>query len=315
MERLIGEFSGEEYGPLIICIGGIHGNEYAGIKALDLILKMLEVEPITNPDFTFSGRFVAVRGNISALKKGQRYIDKDLNRNFIKERLDKIMNGTLKPSYREDYEAIQLILFIKNEIRKYQAKKVVIIDLHTTSSPGGIFTIVPDDEDSMRVAKEMHAPVIKGMIEGIQGTTMHYFTSENLGVVSRTVTFESGQHDDPNAVKIAISAIVALFRAMGCVDAHHVETQHDNILMNFSRQLPAVTKLVKKHSITPEDEFRMKPNYLNFQKVFKGEVIAYDKNGPITIEEDGILLMPLYQNQGEDGFFIIKQIEEYEFYQ
>lgn len=315
MDRLIGEFNGVEYGPLIICIGGIHGNELAGVKALDLILKMLEVEPITNPNFEFRGKLVAVRGNLAAIKAGKRYIDKDLNRNFRKTRLDKIMAGELPHLYSEDYEAIELINFIKNEIRKYHAKKVVIIDLHTTSSPGGIFTIVPEDADSLRVAREMHAPVIRGMLEGIKGTTLHYFTSENLGVISRTVTFESGQHDDPRSVNLAIAAIVAVLRAMGSIDGKNVETQHDKLLIDYSMNLPSVTRLVKKHSIEPGDGFKMKPNYLNFQKVTKGEIIAYDNNGPIAIEEDGILLMPLYQDQGEDGFFIIKQIEEYEFHQ
>lgn len=314
MDRLIGRYTGTEYGPLIICIGGIHGNEQAGLKALDLVLKMLEVEPITNPEFEFRGRLVAIRGNIPAIKAGTRYIDKDLNRNFIKSRIDKLRNGDLKPQYSEDAEAIKLINAIKAEIKDYHAQKVVIIDLHTTSSPGGIFTIVPEDNESLKIAREMHAPVIKGMIDGIKGTTMHYFTSENLGLICKTVTFESGQHDDPSSITIAIAAIAACLRAMGCIDPQDVESQHDNILINFSEDLPSVTKLIMKHSIVPGDGFMMKPNYLNFQEVEKGEIIAHDNKGPIAVPDDGLLLMPLYQDQGEDGFFIIKTITEYEFH-
>ena len=309
MERKIGEYTGQEYGPLIICIGGIHGNETAGLKAIDLILKMLEVEPITNPDFVFRGKFVAFRGNIPAIKAGRRYIHKDLNRNFNKHRLDKIHHREIPPKYIEDIEAIQLILAIKEEIKKYDAQKLVIIDLHTTSSPGGIFTIVRDDEDSLRVALEMHAPVVLGMIEGIKGTTMHYFTSENLGVVSRTITFESGQHEAASSVNVAISGIVAAMRGMGCFDEENVESQHDKILKEFSQHLPNVTKLICKHSIVEGDGFKMEPDYLNFQQVRKGEVLASDNTGPILAESNGLLLMPLYQDQGEDGFFIIERIE------
>jgi succinylglutamate desuccinylase len=314
MDRIIGRYTGKEYGPLIVCIGGIHGNETAGIKALDLVIKMLEVEPIVNPDFTFRGRIVAIRGNLPAIAAGKRYIDKDLNRNFIKSRIDKIRDGILEPRYTEDLEAIKLINTIKAEIKDYHAQKVVIIDLHTTSSPGGIFTIVPEDKESLRIAREMHAPVIKGMIKGIRGTTMHYFNSDNMGIICKTVTFESGQHEDPKAITIAIAAIVACLRAMVCVDGQDVENQHDNILINFSEKLPSVTELIMKHTIHPGDGFEMKPNYLNFQKVKKGEIIAKDHNGPIQVPEDGILLMPLYQDQGEDGFFIIKSISEYEFH-
>ena len=37
--------------------------------------------------------------------------------------------------------------------------------------------------------------------------------------------------------------------------------------------------------------------------------IAQDKQGPIEAPEDALLLMPLYQSQGEDGFFLIKKLE------
>ena len=48
-------------------------------------------------------------------------------------------------------------------------------------------------------------------------------------------------------------------------------------------------------------------NDLNL-KVKKGELIAKDKNGDIFSPANGRILMPLYQKQGEDGFFIIKEI-------
>lgn len=312
MNRIIGEYIGKDHGPLVICIGGIHGNELAGIKALDLVLKMLEVEPITNPTFSFKGKLLALNGNLCAIKQGKRFIDKDMNRLFIKERIDAFISESKATEYVEDQEALELITTIKQEIESYRPTKVILIDLHTTSSAGGIFTIVPDNPASLQVAKEMHAPVITGMTKGVRGTTMHYFTTDNLGVESLTISFESGQHDDPMAINIAIAAIVACLRAVNCVRASDVENLHDDLLINFSKNLPSVTKLLMKHSIKRGDRFQMKPNYLNFQAVSKDEIIAFDKNGPIAAQEDGILLMPLYQKQGEDGFFLIQTIPEYE---
>ena len=66
--RIIGRYTGEDKGPLLIVFGGMHGNEKAGIRAVDIILKMLEVEPIINQGFLYSGRIVGMRGNIRALK-------------------------------------------------------------------------------------------------------------------------------------------------------------------------------------------------------------------------------------------------------
>ena len=90
MNRIIGRYTGEENGPLLICFGGIHGNERAGVRALDLVFKMLEVEPITNPDFYFKGRILGVRGNVQALKAGKRYLTKDLNRQWTPERVNQV---------------------------------------------------------------------------------------------------------------------------------------------------------------------------------------------------------------------------------
>jgi succinylglutamate desuccinylase len=47
--------------------------------------------------------------------------------------------------------------------------------------------------------------------------------------------------------------------------------------------------------------------YKNFDKISKDELLAFDKYGEIRSKEDGMILMPLYQKQGNDGFFIIKE--------
>ena len=48
--------------------------------------------------------------------------------------------------------------------------------------------------------------------------------------------------------------------------------------------------------------------YRNFDKIYKGELLAHDAHGEIRALCDGLILMPLYQKQGSDGFFVIKDI-------
>ena len=52
---------------------------------------------------------------------------------------------------------------------------------------------------------------------------------------------------------------------------------------------------------------------MNFQKVEKGELIAYNKNGKINSKRNGFIFMPLYQSQGCDGFFLVKKIKPFWF--
>jgi succinylglutamate desuccinylase len=51
----------------------------------------------------------------------------------------------------------------------------------------------------------------------------------------------------------------------------------------------------------------MHPGFTNFQKVKKGELLAHDNKGEIICPHVGLILMPLYQKQGEDGFFLIRE--------
>ena len=93
-DRIIGRHTGYEKGPLIICFGGMHGNEPAGIQALSIMFEMLEVEPITNPNFLFCGRLLGLRGNLKAIKSGQRFLVKDLNRQWTNQNVERIKKRT-----------------------------------------------------------------------------------------------------------------------------------------------------------------------------------------------------------------------------
>ena len=308
MNRIIGKYNGKEKGPLLICIGGIHGNEPAGVQALEILFKLLELEPENNPGFSFCGRFIGLRGNLKAIHQKVRYIKQDLNRLWTSENVALFKatpNTQLGP---EEEELKDLIQTIEQEIASYKPTKIVILDLHTTTAFGGIFSIATDDPESVRIAVELHAPVIKGMLEGINGTTLHYFTTENMGYETTSVVFESGQHDETLSVNRAIAAIINCMRTIGCVKAEDVENRHDTLLIEHSRGLPKVLSLLHCHQINEGDNFVMMPDFKNFQYIPKGNLLAHDKHGPIHAPEGGYLLMPLYQKKGDDGFFIIKAL-------
>lgn len=310
-ERIIGTYDGEHRGPLMIALAGMHGNEEAGVKALEIMFKLLELEPLSNPDFIFSGRFIGLRGNMAALKTKQRYIKKDLNRQWTPENIRRIKRSVSVKLDAEDIELKELLLLIEKNILDYQPEKIVLIDLHTTTAFGGIFTIVTDDPESLRIGKELHAPVVKGMLDGIYGTILHYFNNENFEPETVAVCFESGQHQENLSVNRAIAALTNCMRTIGCVREDDVENRHDALLIQYSQNLPKVAELILCHRIKKGDGFKMLPNYKNFQQVKKGELLAHDRNGPIRAMEDSHILMPLYQKQGDDGFFLIRTIEEH----
>ena len=308
-ERIIAEYYGGKSGPLLIAIGAMHGNEPMGIKAIAMLEKMLDVEPITNPGFEFHGSFIGMIGNLSAYKRNERFIDKDMNRQWSKSHIDKIKSLNQNELDAEDLEMLDILETIEQACESCKPTKLYILDLHTTSSFGGIFSIPAENNESLEIAKNLHAPVVMGMLKGIRGTTLHYFKTENMPLETVTITFEAGQHEEHKSINRAIAAIVNLMRTVKMVESDDVENIHDQILLEYSKNLPKVTELVMRYGVHEEDEFKMKPGYTSFQKVEKGEVLATDKNGQILSPDSGRLLMPLYQQKGEDGFFLIKDVK------
>src|SRR5680860_851872 len=171
-KRLIGVFDENHRGPLIIMIGGIHGNEKAGVKALEYLIKMLEVEHITNETFQFMGRLIAMKGNIQALQRNKRYINRDLNRMFRNDLLESVLTKEVRAG--EEKELVEIIDLIKNSIADYHPEELFVLDLHTTTATGGIFTIVDGSPEALEIGLDLKAPVIEGFLDGVKGTILHY---------------------------------------------------------------------------------------------------------------------------------------------
>ncbi len=303
--RIIADYSMGKPGALVIAIGAMHGNETAGVRAIRHVHKLLKLEPKVNPGFQFQGRFVGLIGNVQAYQQKKRYLEHDLNRMWVKEHLARAERegAFAEGEWKELYELNQLL----SDLIDRHDGDVLLLDLHTTSAEGGIFTIALDGPDaSERVARSLQAPVVKGLLTGISGTLLHHVQA--LREQSREITcvaFESGSHHDPLSVDRAVAALILALRSMATVRPEDVDPRHSKILIEYGKHLPRVVTLVHVHKIKPADGFVMRPGYINFQKIALGEHVADDRHGPICAPHTGRILMPLYQKQGSDGFFIV----------
>ncbi len=308
-DYFIGRYSNGIPGPLFLVFSGMHGNEPAGIRALEMLFEMLDKEPEVNPGFVFHGMLLGLKGNPNALREGKRFIQKDLNRQWTTENIERIRPLPAETLEAEDRDLKELLTLIEAAIADSKPTSIAILDLHTTSAEGGIFAIASQYPESVHMGIALHVPVITGLLRGIYGTLMHYFTEKTTGVRTVAVGFEGGQHEDPLSVNRCIAATINCMRFIGCVRAEDVENRHDEMLIAYSRGLPKVAELVSVHLVKPEDHFQMLPGFQNFQAVKKGQLLATDKDGDIRAPADGCLLMPLYQPQGEEGFFLVNPIQ------
>jgi succinylglutamate desuccinylase len=313
MNRIIGRHIGTAPGPFVVVFAALHGNEPAGVRALEKVLQMLEQAQTATPGLDFHGQLLAIVGNRQAFAGGQRFLKKDLNRLWTPANIQRIRETDRAMLEAEDLEIAELLDLLRDELAASKSETLVLLDLHTTSADGGIFCIPTDDAPSLRLAKQLHAPVILGLLQGIQGTLLQFATENRFGLggfpkQTLGVAFEGGQHHDPLSVSRLVSGTLNCLRACGCIAENALMSTHDAILKSYSEQLPKVTRIRHVHHIRPGDQFEMRPGFVNFQPVQKDEVLAEDVEGPILAPDDCLILMPLYQKQGSDGFFLVEEI-------
>ena len=302
--RLIGRFDTGRHGTLIVAIGAMHGNEPAGVLALEALFPLLEAH---RDEARFEGRIVGLVGNVPALAWRERYVDRDLNRSLDPAYFDPAATDGGATEV-EAYEALELTRAVQREIDDYQPGRVILLDLHTTTADGGAFSLICDNPESRALGLALYVPVILGMAEELHHTTLHYFTTERLGVLTTAMVFESGQHEDPASADVALAALVLTLRHTGALGDAFPVAQYGASLFAYAKTLPALVRVVARHQITSGDEFRMGAGFLNFDPIAEGEHLADDRHGPILCPADGRILMPLYQKLGEDGFFVVEDV-------
>ena len=296
-EHLIGEFIGDRAGATLIVVGSVHGNEPGGAIALQKIARKLE-----NFSGDLRGRVYFLAGNTRALRRGVRFINSDLNRHWTAENLSKS-----EPEYAEDLEMRELLAGFE-KILSSAKDEVFALDLHSTSAEGLPFATVGDTLRNRRFAQKFPVTILLGIEEQLDGTMLEYLN--NLGAV--TFGFEGGQHDSSQTARNHESLVWLALCYSGILkkeDVPDFEKHRENL--SFASGRKRILEVRHREAIKPEDEFEMNPGFENFDLVKHGQILAKNKRGEIKAEESGLILMPLYQKQGEDGFFIGREVARF----
>ncbi|NGP89560.1 succinylglutamate desuccinylase/aspartoacylase domain-containing protein [Fodinibius halophilus] len=301
-KRIIGAVEGDPDGPTVVVLAGMHGNERAGVEAVKNVIGTLHgIEP------PIDGHLLGLRANISALEQNMRYIDEDMNRIWFPSVISEVRETPEKELGSSERVEMKRLLRILDNIENRTNGPVILADVHTFSADGWMFTITSSDPKQRKLLSKLHVPMVFGIEESLLGTALGYYQKQ--GFVS--FGLEGGQHRHQLTEYNTTASLMLLLQAVGCIEQQYVDQikKYEKHMRSHTKYLPVETELVYQHIIESGDEFRMQPGYKNFQPVKKGEWLASDKEGKIVARCDGYILMPLYQSQGNDGFFIIKEHE------
>lgn len=301
-DRVLAGFRGPDSGPTLVCLGGLHGNEPAGVSAIRRVANHLGAGLLRGGDF------VGILGNRAAMESGARFVEDDLNRMWTPGRVQRVRRDGPSGGAPEELEQAEILLEIERAIAAARGP-VYLLDLHTTSGPGGIFSVFGDALQHRAFAAAFPVPMVLGLEELVDGTLTQYFGER--GVVA--VTVETGSHDAPESVDRAEAAIWVALWSLGMLRPDAVERaeEADRLLRHASAHLPRALEMRHRHAIRPGDGFRMAEGYRNFDRVSRGDVLGHDRHGEVRATETARILMPLYQVQGDDGFFLVRRFSPF----
>ncbi len=301
-DRLLGEYIGDSDGKLFIVVAGIHGNEKTGLIALESIFEYLnEVQP------SFSGKMIGLAGNLKAIANSARYVDTDFNRIWKRQIIDGIRNNGVGGHEFHEYDELKALLDeIDSIIDCKDPSNIVFIDLHNTSSAEGMFTFTFEGDDNYRIASALHIPIITGLDKALQGTAIQYMSERGFC----SIAFEGGPLGVEKSISIHEAGVWLLLEATGCINRSEIPNyeQQKALMVASTENFPKISELIYVHNIEESDQFKMNQGYVNFQKIVEGEILGVDVNGDVRSPHAGYIMMPLYQTQGDEGFFITKLV-------
>ncbi|HEY5692420.1 MAG TPA: succinylglutamate desuccinylase/aspartoacylase family protein [Cyclobacteriaceae bacterium] len=299
IDRIIGQIDGEEPGPILIFFGGIHGNEPSGVFALQQVID--NVKEAKQP---IRGTIYTIAGNLKALARGQRYIDSDLNRLWTDDRVTMALQpkASSNPDYSEQEELVSILTLLRR-IATAHSGPFYFFDLHSTSSNTIPFITINDTLLNRKFALHYPVPVILGIEEHLNGPILSFINQ--LGYIA--IGFESGQHDSMSAIENDLAFIYHSLVITGSLEPSETISFCEFVPIKIKEQ-GQVFEIVHRHRINNGEQFHMNPGFVNFQNIKRGEPLAFSNNELLVANTKGKIFMPLYQNMGDDGYFIIKRI-------
>ena len=301
--RLLGEYDRGLAGPTLLAMGGVHGNEPGGVHASLRVLDQLKQRGLA-----LRGRFVAVAGNLAALSQHQRFLSRDLNRRWLPTSVGELRDRDTVGDDDEDREQRELVEVFEHYVATAHGP-LLFVDLHTCSSKGAPFTCFSDTLTNRSLAASIPCPMVLGLEETIDGAALDFFNERGLPCLA----MEGGNHHLDTTIDRLEGGLWLLLVQLGCLDAEQVTdlARHRRSIADGAKGFHGAVEIRGHHQIGPGDAFQMEPGYQNLQPVRRGDLLAKDVRGEIRAVEDGRILLPLYQDEGSDGFFLTRQVSRF----
>lgn len=258
---------GEQEGPTLALVAGVHGNERVGVMALQALWPTLEIS---------KGTVYAMYANPEAIANDVRFIEKNLNRCFVKDKV-----GTLL----EDRRAQELMpIFDTCD---------AVLDLHATNSERTTPFIITETP-SLALARALDFPIISTGWNEAEGGAVDGYVYER-GKVG--VTLELGSVKSPELyLDLATQSILTFLRFYSSIAGEVPAPVRAPKYVHIAR---AVLKRTNKLSFMRD--------FVDFEELPEGKVFAKDGDTEYRAGKGECIIFPRPQKEiGGEAFLIGK---------
>lgn len=274
---------GEMGRPLVGVIGALHGNEPAGLRAIERLLE----DPSGLDSRLRDGTVVFVHGNPRATEQGRRFTEggADLNRLFGYAYLETLAREAW--TY-EHHRAL--------ELRPLLAELDALVDLHSASQPASPFAVCDGTKEGLALARKTGCRVCFGF-DGPGMLMSHVSIGALVARGKPALSVECGQHDAPEAADAAYDVMTRFLGALGVTDHPPAET-------------PGPTYELFARVVKPTNEFRLTREYASFDRLEPGDVLGAGEGVTVTVDEEVYLLLPTPKaDRGEDIVYLARRVD------
>lgn len=276
---------GEQKGPSVSVLGGVHGDETVGIEVVNQLLLYFIMNEVKK------GVLNCGYGNVDAMRAGKRFIEKDLNRCF---------GQSLIKKNREEARATML--------ERVLVATDFLLDVHSTMKPSKPFICVPHlDHPYASLLPLLGIPTIvtgEGLLPPdktpiytdtfvcAKGGTPHGSPHGGFGV-----TIETGWQQEKNRVAEIREGILRMIVAMGIFD----ETiQHPFLTSEIEKEQKSAIPLSENNceywdaywNVIAENDFAFSKEWGNFDILSPGTHFATSGGERLVALERSIVLFP-----------------------
>lgn len=246
-------FEGKEEGPVSVILGGVHGDEYCGVEALNNIIPNLEIN---------SGEVWLGYANPRAIDASVRFVESNLNRMFAP---DEFLSDYDIKSY--EYDRAQ-------QIKPILQSASALLDVHASFTPRSRpFAIC--EPNAIEIVNKLPVDlVVSGFDEVEPGGTDYYMNK--IGQIG--ISVECGYLEDKDTKNLAINSITSFLKNRGHITSTSLEQEIEQefIRMNF---------LYKTKT-----NFMLSKDFEDFEKLAQGQIIGKDGDDYVITESDCVIV-------------------------